>query len=54
MSKYLHILKGGGVVLSRPLLTQYGEIGSVYPTNVYGGNRLSLPILRQKIGLSDV
>jgi hypothetical protein len=26
-----------------------GEIGSGYPTNVYDGNRLSLPILRQKM-----
>jgi hypothetical protein len=31
-----------------------GEIGSGYPTNVYDGNRLSLPILRQKMALSDV
>jgi hypothetical protein len=31
-----------------------GETGSGYPTNVYDGNRLSLPILRQKIALSDV
>ncbi len=31
-----------------------GETGSRYPTNVYDGNRLLLPILRQKIALSDV
>jgi hypothetical protein len=29
-----------------------GEIGSGYPTYVYDGNRLSLPILRQKMALS--
>jgi hypothetical protein len=33
----------------RPLLTRYGEIGSEYPTNVYDGNRVSLPILRQTL-----
>ncbi len=40
--------------LSRPLLNQYGEIGSGYPSNVYDGNRLLFPILREKMVLSDV
>jgi hypothetical protein len=40
--------------VSHPLLTQYGEIGSGFPTNVYDGNRLLLPILRQKMAQSDV
>jgi hypothetical protein len=34
--------------MSLPLLNPYGEIGSGYPTNVYDGNPLSLPILRQR------
>jgi hypothetical protein len=31
-----------------------GDIGSGYPTKVYDGNRLSLPILRQKMAQSCV
>ncbi len=41
-------------LLSRPQPTRFGEISSGYPTNVYDGNRLSLPILRHKMALSDV
>jgi hypothetical protein len=41
-------------LVSRPPLNPYGEIGSGYSTNVYDGNRLSLPILRQKLVLSGV
>jgi hypothetical protein len=40
--------------VSHPLLNPYGKIGSRYPSNVYHGNRLSFPILRQKMALSDV
>jgi hypothetical protein len=43
----------GTYVLSHPPLTQFREIGSIYPTNVYDGNRLLLPVLRQKMVLSD-
>ncbi len=42
------------LVLSRLPLTQFGEIGSGNPTNVFGGNRLLLPILRQKMSLTGV
>jgi hypothetical protein len=37
-----------------PFANPYGEIGSGYPTNVFDGNRLLLPIIRQKMALSDV
>jgi hypothetical protein len=37
-----------------PSANPYGDIGSGYPTNVYDGNRLSLPILRKKMARSDV
>jgi hypothetical protein len=42
--------------LSCPLLAQYGENDSGYPTNVcdHNCNGLLLPILRQKMGLSGV
>jgi hypothetical protein len=40
--------------MSCPSLTRFGEIGTGYPTNVYKCNRLLLPILRQKMALSDV
>jgi hypothetical protein len=36
-------------LMSRPLLSPVGEIGSGYPTNVYDCNKLLLPILRQKM-----
>ncbi len=32
-----------------PSANPIGDIGSGYPANVYDGNRLSLPILRQKM-----
>jgi hypothetical protein len=32
---------------------EYGEIGFGYHTNVYDGDRLSLPVLRKKMALSD-
>ncbi len=35
-----------------PSSNPVGEIGSGYPTNVFDCNRLSLPILRQKIAQS--
>jgi hypothetical protein len=35
--------------LLSPSAYPIGEIGSGYPSNVYDGNRLSLPILRQKL-----
>jgi hypothetical protein len=38
--------------MSCPLLTPVGETGSGYPTNVYDCNKLSLPILRQKMAQS--
>jgi hypothetical protein len=37
-----------------PFANLIGEFGSVYSTNVYDDNRLSLPILRQKMTLSGV
>ncbi len=35
-----------------PSSNPVGEIGSGYPTNIYDGNSLSLPILRQKMAKS--
>jgi hypothetical protein len=51
---YVPVCLSGTHILSRPPLNQYGEIGSRYPTNVYDGNRLPLPVLRQKMALPDV
>jgi hypothetical protein len=35
-----------------PSANPIGEISSEYPTNVYDGNRLSFPILRQEMAQS--
>jgi hypothetical protein len=45
-----HVLPKLSVLPSAYLIR---EIGSRYPTNVYDGNRLSLPILRQKMAQSQ-
>ncbi len=37
------------IVFVSPSSYPVGEIGSRYPTNVYDGNKLLLPILRQKM-----
>jgi hypothetical protein len=39
-------------VIVLPSANLIGEIGSGYPTNVYDGNRLSLPLLTQKMAQS--
>jgi hypothetical protein len=36
-------------VIVLPSANLIGEISSGYPTNVYDGNRLSLPLLTQKM-----
>jgi hypothetical protein len=41
-------------LLVLPSTNPIGEIGSRYPTSVYGGIRLLLPLLRQKMALSGV
>jgi hypothetical protein len=49
-----HDVVNNSVSIVSPSANPIGDIGSGYPTNVYDGNRLSPPILRQKMALSGV
>ncbi len=51
---HVQVLLRGRHSKCHPPLNPTGEIGSGYPTNIYDDNRLSLPILREKMVQSNV